>query len=280
MSPLVWCDGALLPEVHARVSPLDHGFLFGNGLFETIRVSAFRPQHLERHLDRLIRGAGVLAFPALSRRSLEQAVLSTVSANRLQEGSVKLIVTRGTGGSGPDPRKCWAPSIFAMVRPGNPYPPEEFEAGLTAVISSVRRNHLSPMCRIKSLNFMDNILALSEARSRGAGEAILLNGEGFIAEGSISNVFLVRDGLLVTPPLSAGALPGIIRGLILERAPALGIRVHERNLSPENLARASEAFLTNALMGVMPLVKCDGAPIGNGSPGEVTRELAGIISRC
>lgn len=277
MSPQVWCDGGLVPEAEARISLLDHGFLFGNGLFETIRVSASRPEHLDRHLNRLIEGAGVLAFPGLCCRSLEQAVLSTVSAYGLKEGSAKLIVTRGAGGSAPDPAKCGTPSTFVTVRHGNPYPPQALETGLTAIVSSVRRNHLSPMCRVKSLNFMDNILALTEARSRGAGEAILLNGAGFLAEGSISNLFLLLDGVVATPPLAAGALPGIIRGLVLELAPSLGVRVVERNLSPESLGRASEAFLTNALMGVMPLVKCDGAPIGNGSPGEVTRELARLV---
>src|SRR3990172_11152820 len=223
---------------------------------------------LAEHYRRLAAGADLLAMPApLPLAALEEAVEAPLARNGLAGAYLRLTLTAGEAEGG-------GPSVVLFAREVTEYPPEVRERGMAAVISAVRRNETSPLARVKSLNYLDNLLAREEARRSGAGEALLLNTQDFIAEGAASNVFLVRNGTLVTPGVEAGALPGITRPAVLELAGEEGIEVVETSLPLAGLAGADEAFLTNSVMEVMPLVSVDGRPVGPGRPGPLTERLA------
>ncbi len=281
MGGVVFLNGAWLPAGEARVGIGDQGFLYGAGLFETMRVAGGRVPLLDRHLERLARGAGVLgiALP-LSAGALRQVIAEAVRRNRLEEGALRLTVTGGPAGGGLGRAGEWdehGATLLVTVRAGRPYPDELYGRGFTAVWARARRNHLSPLCRVKSLNYLDSLLARREARAAGADEALFLNGEGKLAEGAATNVFFVAGGRLCTPSPEAGALPGVARGLVLELARGAGIETEEGAYDPDALLAAEEAFLTNALMGVMPLAAVAGRPIGHGGPGPVTRRLQDLF---
>lgn len=274
MAKLVYLNGALLPAEKAWISAFDHGFSYGDGLFETILVAAGQPVFLSAHLERLAAGAGILRLTLpWSREELAAAVEETVKANALKNGYLRLTVTRGPG-EGWRPDTCHEPTLLIVPFPDVPYGKEDYARGFAAVISRWRRNHHSPLAQVKSLNYLENILAKDEALAQGAQEAILLNLDGRVAEGAMSNVFVVRDGGLVTPPPEEGLLPGVTRRRILDLAPQVGVEVAERPVTPEELAAATEAFLTSSLMGVMPLTRLGGKPVGEGRPGPLTRKLA------
>ena len=263
----VYLNGELVAAEQAALPALDRGLLYGYGLFETMRSYSGRVFRLAEHYRRLEAGAELLAIPVpLTLAALEEAVDTTLARNGLAGAYVRLTVT-----AGPDGGRA---SVLLTAREVTEYPPELHRRGMAAVVSAVRRNETSPLARVKSLNCLDNLLAREEARRSGAGEALLLNTREFIAEGAASNVFLVRNGTLVTPGVEAGALPGITRQAVLELAGEEGIEVVETSLALAELAGAGEAFLTNSVMEVMPLVSVDGRPVGPGSPGPLTERLA------
>ncbi|MCW2240451.1 aminotransferase class IV [Azospirillum canadense] len=260
----VWLNGRLLPAEEARIDPADRGFTLGDGLFETIRVTGGRARHLDRHLARLQASAAVLELPVpYPDDTLAGAVTALIAARDVAEGVARLTLTRGTGARGVLPPADPHPTVLiTLAPPGPPAGPVE-----AVIAQATRRNEHSPLSRLKTLNYLDAILARREAARRGAGEALLLNTAGRLAEASIATLFIVRDGRLLTPPVSEGALPGIRRALILERH-----RAEERPITPDDLWAAKEAFLSNSL-GLRPLLAVDGRPIGSGLPGPVTLAL-------
>jgi len=272
MDEMVYLNGAIVPRQQARVSVLDYGFLYGYGLFETMRAYGGRVFRLEKHLSRLARSAEFLGISTDSIE-LKDAVHSTLRANRLQDARVRITVSIGEGGLTPDPATCGRPTVLVMAGEYKPYPEQGYQRGFRAVISSLRRNSQTPLAQLKSTSYLESILARQEARRAGADEAICLNERELLAEASMSNIFLVADGVLKTPAVESGILPGVTRETVLELAGKLGIRTLEREIEAEELWRSEEVFLTGSLIEVMPLVDVDGKPIGDGKPGPVTRRL-------
>jgi branched-chain amino acid aminotransferase len=252
-------NGTFIDRDEARIDPLDRGFLLADGLFETIRVEDGNSTRTDRHLHRLSHGCDVLgmSFP----KALKSAIAETISANKVSNGVLRLTITRGPGPRGVLPPKEPDQTVMISVTPSDTRPPNPMKA---IIAETTRRNEFSPLSRCKSLNYLDNIIARQEANDRGADEALLLNTAGNLAEATAANLFLVIDGMLLTPPVSDGALPGVMREEVLPDA-------EERTLEPGDFARASEAFLTNSL-GVRPLVTVDGVPSGAGVPGSMTKK--------
>ena len=265
----VYLNGELVAAEQAALPALDRGLLYGYGLFETMRSYGGRVFRLAEHYRRLAAGAALLAIAVpLTLDVLEEAIDATLARNGLAGAYVRLTLTAGPGGDG------GKASVVLFARDLTEYPAELRGRGMAAVVSAVRRNETSPLARVKSLNYLDNLLAREEARRSGAGEALLLNTLGFVAEGAASNVFLVRDGALLTPGVEAGALPGITRQVVMDLAGEEGMAVEEANVTLPALFGAGEAFLTNSVMEVMPLVSVDGRPVGSGRPGPLTERLA------
>jgi branched-subunit amino acid aminotransferase/4-amino-4-deoxychorismate lyase len=262
----VYLDGAYLPAEQARIAAGDAGLLYGRGLFETFRARRHSVYRLDRHYERLSAGARNLDIPlALTLSELQNVVRELSERCELDDARLRLTLTAGSEGG--------RPSLFVQARPASDYPEELYRRGLTALIASARRNETSPLSGIKTLNCLDNVLAREEARRSGADEALLLNTRGLLAEGSATNVFLVRAGALLTPPVEDGALPGVTRGVVLELASGAGLVSRETSLTLEELREADEALLTNAILGVAPLVRVGRQPIGDGQPGPNTRHL-------
>jgi len=273
MPELVWHDGQIFSPEDARCSCLDRGRLYGDGLFETMRAyhsKIFRPQ---AHRARLSASADRihLVLP-MTDEELQTAVQKTLKESELACAYIRLTVTRGVGGS-PSQLDASTASVTIWVRPFSGYPAELYETGMSALLSQTRRNEYSPLSNLKTLNYLDNLLARAAAQRAGAGEAILLNTSGQLAEAAASNLFIVADGCVLTPPIEAGILPGITRACVLELCGAEGIPFAEAPLEVEQLPAAEEAFLTNSLMEVMPLTSFVGQPISSGQPGEITEQL-------
>jgi len=268
----MFLNGEIVRGSAAQVSALDRGLLHGYGLFETMRSYGGRVFRLGEHYSRLCEGAARLAMDVpLSLSQLGEAVQALLRRNDLPDACLRLTVT-----AGPQPDAAGnaaEAAVFLSARPLTDYPQDLYRRGMAAVVSPVRRNETSPLSRIKSLNYLDNLLAREDAHRHGADEAILLNTRGFVAEGSASNVFLVHQGRLLTPGVEAGALPGITRQVVLELASALGFEPTESEVEPSALEDASEAFLTNSVMEVMPLTSLNGRPLGPGRPGPLTDRL-------
>lgn len=262
----VYQDGVFAPASEAKVSADDAGLLHGRGVFETFRARRGRVYLLERHWRRLWEGAAVLGIQVLvSLAELEVAVRELSQRCRLDDARVRVTLTAGA----PDGR----PSLLVQARPASDYPEELYRRGLAAAIASARRNELSPLSRVKTLSCLDNVLAREAARRAGADEALFLNTRELLAEGSATNIFLVRTGELLTPPVEDGALPGVTRGALLGLAGEAGLAAREASLSLEDLRGAGEAILTNAVLGVAPLAQVDGRPVAAGKPGPNARRL-------
>jgi len=271
----IYVDGRLYGKDDARISVFDHGFLYGDGVFEGIRVYEGCVFRLKEHLQRLYASAKSLALEIpLSYEEMRQAVLDTVAANEARDAYIRLVVSRGAGDLGIDPGNCARPTVVIIVGGIKLYPPELHEKGVTLVTSSLRRIPLDSLDpRIKSLNYMNNILAKIEAKRAGAHEAVLLNHQGTIAECSADNLFLVTGGVLQTPELIHGALPGITRACVLELAASLGIPAVQCALAMHDVYNADEAFVTGTGAEVVAAVSADGRTIGDGRPGPITRKL-------
>jgi branched-chain amino acid aminotransferase group I len=276
MSGWVYVNGELAEREAAVVSAFDRGLLHGYGLFETMRSYRGRVFRLEQHYQRLTEGAAILDIPLpLSLDDLHAAIDALLERNALPDARIRLTVTAGPVAQAGEA----TPSALLVAGPPTDYPPELYERGMAAITSAIRRNENSPLSRVKSLNYLDNLLAREEARRMGADHAILLNTQGLVAEGSSSNVFLSNGEELVTPNIESGALPGITRAVVIEVAREAGLSVREAEVAPERLSAAKEAFLTGSIMEVMPLTRLDGAPIGDARPGPLTGLLCRLYSR-
>jgi branched-chain amino acid aminotransferase len=271
----VFVDGKYYSEKNAGVSVFDHGLLYGDGVFEGIRAYNGRVFKLKEHVDRLYYSAkAILLTIPMSHAEMSAAVLATCRRNKVQDGYVRLVVTRGVGTLGLDPDRCARPSVIIIAGKIQLYPPELYENGMALVTVPTTRcqvNSVNPA--IKSLNYLNNILAKIEAKIAGCEEAVMLNAEGYVAECTGDNLFIVKAGQLVTPPLYAGALHGITRGVTMELAKQSGLPVMETNLTRYDLFNADECFLTGTGAELVAVVKIDGRVIGSGKPGPVTRML-------
>ena len=272
----LYLNGEFVPEEELRISAFDHGFLYGDGVFEGIRAYDGYVFKLEEHLDRLYDSARAIRLEIpLSRDEMREAILETLRVNGLKTSYIRPIVTRGVGDLGIDPRKCpGPPTVLIIVREWKSlYPEELYEKGLRAIVASTRaRPPESLPPSIKSLNYLTNIMAKLEANVAGVDEAIMLDVRGFVAEGTADNLFVVKKGVLYTPPVTTN-LPGITRGVILELAEQAGYPVREEYFGVAHLYMADEVFLTGTAAEVVPIVEIDGRPIGTGRPGPITRDL-------
>jgi len=272
---LVYLNGRFVPKEEATVSVFDHGFLYGDGIYETMRAYKGSLFLLERHLARLRCSADAVFLTLPMPIDKISAVLyESLRVNRLDEAYVRLHISRGPGEIGLDPGLCPDPTVVIVAKPFKTYPAEYYDRGVSVSIVKTRRNHplaLDPS--IKGTNFLNNILAKIEAIKAGAYEGIMLNWEGFVAEGTISNIFMVKGGVLRTPILSVGILEGVTRGLVLDLARNENIPVQESAFSPQELTGADECFITNSTMEIMPVTLIDGKPVGSGKPGPVTASL-------
>jgi len=273
---LVYMDGQFVPAGEARISVFDHGLLYGDGVFEGIRAYNGRVFRLDEHLRRLYNGAkAILLEIPLCVEEMKQAVLETLRRNDLSDAYIRLVVTRGVGDLGLDPRKCHGgATVFIIADTIELYPESFYERGLELITTVTRRNlpeALNPA--IKSLNYLNNILAKLEVNRAGLLEGLMLNHEGYVAEATGDNIFLYREGRLVTPPTSVGILEGITRGAVIELAAQLGIPVSEERFARLCVYTADECFLTGTAAEIIPVVMVDGRTIGEKVPGPVTRRL-------
>src|SRR6185436_13966028 len=271
----VYIDGKFYDERDAKVSVFDHGLLYGDGIFEGIRAYNGRVFKLKEHIDRLFYSAkAILLSIPLSHEEMMRAVVSTCRENQIRDGYIRLIVTRGVGGLGLNPNRCKHPSVIIIADKIQLYPVEMYERGLDIItVPTVRNLHSALNPAIKSLNYLNNILAKIEANNGGCEEAIMLNAEGFVSEGTGDNVFIIKGGQLFTPPLSAGALYGITRAVVIDMAREASLTVSEPNLTRYDFFNADECFLTGTGAELIPVVKIDGRVIGTGKPGPITLSL-------
>jgi branched-chain amino acid aminotransferase len=271
-------NGEITPAEEARVSVLDNGFTFGDAVYETLRTYGGRPFHLDRHLERLRRSAERLAIPLPAGESLARDLDALLARAANPESYIRIIVTRGRGDISYHFDRVKGPTVVMVVKPLASFPAAYHTDGVPVILSSVRRN--SPQAldpAIKSCNLLNNILAMREAQAKGAFEPIMLNEIGEVAETASANVFLVKDGTLLTPPLDAGNLPGVTRRVVLDLAAGLGVPVREEPVAVKDLLAADEVFITSTLKEVLPVATIDGRPVGAGKPGPVTLRLLAAI---
>ena len=275
MPRIIFMNDRLVPEEEAKVSVFDHGLLYGDGVFEGLRSYSGRVFRLDAHLDRLWASARAISLEIpLAKDVVAKAVNDTLAANKLIDGYVRLVITRGAGSLGLDPNRTKNPQVIVIADTISLYPREFYEKGLRIVTAATQRVHsaaLSP--RIKSLNYLNNIMAKLEGLQAGCVEALMLNHKGEVAECTGDNVFVVRSGSLLTPPPDAGILEGITRGAVMDLARAAGIACHEATLTRYDLYTADECFLTGTAAEVIPVVEIDGRKVGSGTPGPITARL-------
>ncbi len=275
MGLIIYVNGEFVPEERAMISVFDHGLLYGDGIFEGIRAYYNRVFKLKDHIDRLYDSArAILLDIPLTKEEMAEVVLETMRRNGLREGYIRLVVTRGVGDLGLDPKKCKRAGVICIAASIQLYPEEFYKKGLEIVTVPTRRNLAEAVNpRIKSLNYLNNILAKIEASLSGAIEAVMLNAEGYVAEATGDNIFLVKNGVLLTPPSHVGILEGITRNTVMDLARARGIPVEEKLFTRYDLYTADECFLTGTAAEVIPVVKVDARVIGDGTPGSITRTL-------
>jgi len=278
---LVYIDGVYYPKSQAKVSVYDHGLLYGDGVFEGIRAYNGVVFKLKEHIDRLYRSAHVIMLQMpLTKDEMIQAVIGTLRKNRLKDAYIRLVVTRGVGDLGLDPRKCPKASTIIITDSISLHVSGAKEKGITTIISWVKRNPVDATTHeIKSLNYLNSILSKIEANANGVDEAICLEGNGYIAEGVGENLFIVKNGEIVTPPSSTGALAGITAQVAIRLAKKLGYHVTEANITPFQLFTADEAFFTGTAMEMVPIREVNKRQIGNGTPGPITRKLMAAFQK-
>ncbi len=268
----IYIDGKYYDQEDAHISVFDHGLLYGDGVFEGIRIYGGKVFKLREHVVRLYQSAAaVLLEMPMTEDEMEAAVIDAVRMNEKREGYIRLVVTRGEGPLGIDPGTCMNPTVIIIVSDIQLYPEEYYRKGIEIITASTRR--VPPECldpRIKSLNYLNNILAKLEARQAGCSEAVMLNTLGFVAECTADNIFIVKGRKLLTPAAHQGALEGITRAVVIEVARSRGIATVEASLAPYDLYNADECFLTGTGAEIVPVVKIDGRVIGEGMPGPVT----------
>ncbi len=271
----IFLNGEFVDSEKASVSVFDHGLLYGDGVFEGIRSYNRRVFCFEQHMDRLYSSAeGIRLEIPLSKAAFQDRIIETLRINGLDDAYIRVVVTRGIGNLGLDPRQCKTPTIFVIADKINLYPEEMYEKGLAVVIAKTRRNHpLSLNPKIKSLNYLNNILGKIDAIDGGTLEAIMLTIDGYVIECTGDNIFIVKDGKLVTPPCEFGSLEGITQKIVIELADKIGIKTEYKKMFPDEVLGAGECFLTGTAAEIIPVVSIDGRSIGSGRPGEITRKL-------
>jgi len=272
---LVYVDGKYYPKSEAKISVFDHGLLYGDGVFEGIREYNGVVFKLKEHVDRLYRSAHVITLKIpLTKKEMTNAVVETLRKNKLKDSYIRLVVTRGVGDLGLDPRKCLRASVIIITDTILLHESGAKEHGITAMFSWVRRNSVdSTSTEIKSLNYLNSVLAKIEANANGVDEALCLESNGYLAEGVGENVFIVKNGELMTPPTSTGALAGITADVVAQLAVKLGIKLTVTNLTPFMIFTADEAFFTGTAMEMVPIREVNKRKIGTGKPGPVTKKL-------
>ncbi|UCE70780.1 MAG: aminodeoxychorismate lyase [Nitrospiraceae bacterium] len=271
---MIYLNNRIVPKSRARVSVYDHGFLYGDGIYETLRVYQGTVFQLDEHIARLFRSAAMiqLTIPK-THEAIKRALSKTLKANRHKDAVVRITISRGEGPTGLDPALCSSPTFVIMSHAFKPYPAKHYQQGVKIAIVRTRRNYNGALnAQIKSLNFLNNVLARIEAKKEGALEGIMLNYRSFIAEGTVSNVFFVRDGVLCTPSVNAGILDGITRGLLVECAKELRLTVREGMFRKDALMSADEVFISNTTMEVMPVSSVNDTKISS-RPGSITKKL-------
>ena len=272
---IIYIDGQFLPEAEAKVSVFDHGLLYGDGVFEGIRFYNGRVFRLEEHHDRLWDSARSICLDIpMSKEEMTHALLETIRQNGLRDGYIRQIVTRGVGNLGLNPAQCKKPSVIIIAATIALYPEEVYRNGLTIVTCATRRAGaavLNPA--VKSLNYLNNVMARIEANLAGADEALMLNDAGNVAECTADNIFIIKKGQIFTPPISAGALRGITRAVVFEIAAELGIKITEADITRHDVFVADECFLTGTAAEVIPVIKADGRMIGTGKPGAISTRM-------
>ncbi len=271
----IYIDGKYYDQKNAKISVFDHGLLYGDGIFEGIRAYNGRVFKLAEHVERLFCSAkSILLKIPLTPEQVARAVVDTCRKNKIRDGYIRLVITRGPGTLGLNPHKCTHPAVIVIADKIQLYATEVYQRGLEIVTVATTRNlHSALNPAIKSLNYLNNIMAKIEALNAGFEEAIMLNAEGYVAECTADNIFIVKGGQLLTPSLSAGALHGITRGVVMELASQNGLAVSEPNLTRHDLFNADECFLTGTGAEIIAVVKIDGRIIGRGQPGPVTGKL-------
>jgi branched-chain amino acid aminotransferase len=275
MALKIWLDDKLVDEADAKISVFDHGLLYGDGVFEGIRVYSSKVFELDAHIRRLFESAKAIRLDIpMKKDQLINAVEKTVEANGVIDGYIRLVVTRGTGTLGLNPFVCESPRLFIIADNIQLYPEELYEKGMKVISATTVRNHpLAIPPQVKSLNYLNNIFAKIEALDVNVPEAIMYNHEGYVAEATGDNVFIVKDGIIYTPPVEAGALEGITRGVVIRLAEEAKLEVVEKNLTRFDLYVCDEFFLTGTAAEVIGVVEIDGRTIGDGRPGSYTRLL-------
>jgi branched-chain amino acid aminotransferase len=271
----IYIDGKFYSEADAKISVFDHGLLYGDGIFEGIRFYNGRVFRLEEHLHRLWDSARSICLEIpMTMRDITEAVLETIRQNHLRDGYIRLLVTRGIGNLGLNPTQCKSPSVIIIAATIALYHEDFYRKGLTIVTCATRRSNpaaLNPA--VKSLNYLNNVMARIEANLASADEALMLNDAGNVAECTADNVFIVKHGQIFTPPVTAGALRGITRSVVFEIAAELGVKVRETDITRHDIFVADECFLTGTAAEIVPVVKADGRSIGNGKPGPITARI-------
>ena len=271
----IYIDGEFYDKENAKISVFDHGLLYGDGVFEGIRFYNGRVFRLDEHIDRLFDSARAIALNiGMYKSAVIEATLETIRQNNLQDGYIRLVVTRGVGDLGLNPMLCPKASLFIIASKITLYSADKYENGLDVVTCATRRiphGALSPM--VKSLNYLNNVMAKIEAQNAGAGEGLMLNEQGFVSECTGDNIFIIKNGVITTPPISAGALAGVTRSVVFDLAAEFGIPIHEPMMTRYDIFTADECFLTGTAAEVIPAVKLDTRLIGDGKPGPITRRL-------
>ncbi len=274
MESTVYLNGSLVPLSQARISPMDYGFLYGYGIYETMRSYSGRVFRLDRHLARMERSAGVLGIDLADRAGMEKAIYDTIKANRLSEARVRVSVSPGEEGLAPGVAPRGEPTVFITAIEYRPPSGEVYRRGFSAMVSRVHRSRKCLSTKMKSLSALDLLLARQEAFAFNVDHAILVNDDDLVTEGSSTNVFYVKEGRLFTPAERCGLLPGVTRAVVLkELAPPLGLAAGERDVAVADLLEADEAFLTNSMIEIMPLTIVADRDIGSGRPGPLTLRL-------
>lgn len=275
MALKIWMNGSLVDEANAKVSVFDHGLLYGDGVFEGIRVYGSKVFELDAHIRRLFESAKVIRLNiGMTEGQMADATRKTVEANGIVDGYIRLVITRGVGSLGINPFVCDKPQIIIIADSIRMYPQELYDSGMKVICACTIRNHpLAIPPQVKSLNYLNNVLAKIEALDAGVPEAIMFNHEGFVAEATGDNVFIVKAGVICAPPIQAGSLDGITRAVVIRIAKSEGIEVVEKNLTRFDLYVADEMFLTGTAAEVIGVVEIDGRVIADGKPGKITQLL-------
>lgn len=271
----IYINGQIVPQEDAKISVFDHGLLYGDGVFEGIRAYNGKIFTLDEHLDRIYDSATAISLKIpITKAEMAEAIKQTMKANNLTDSYIRLVVTRGIGKLGLDPNKCATPQIIIITDTIELYSKALYERGLDIVTVTTIRNHFSALDpKIKSLNYLNNILAKIESIQAGAGEALMLNKDGYVAECAGDNIFIFKNNCLRTPPSSAGILVGITRNVVMKLATEMGVQVREELMTRYDLYIAEECFLTGTAAEIIPVVKIDGRTIGTGKPGKITLDL-------